>query len=137
MLLSEVDLSSKDLPPNAWMCRPCEWYWDDYKDCKKIRTRIHQYFIHGHLLDCQQWKTDYDNCMKFRWTKDLESLQKVIDSEGERIVQRRRATLDNNVWQLRESPPSQMWNIPLPEWLTSRYKGSLLEYYQKTKSPSK
>lgn len=29
--------------PNSWMVRPCEWYLQEYKDCKcksKIKSRI-------------------------------------------------------------------------------------------------
>jgi hypothetical protein len=54
--------------------RPCESYKDEHSECKSIRGRFHQYFIHGENLDCAQWQTDFENCMKFRLQKDIPAL---------------------------------------------------------------
>ena len=135
-LQSEVEFANKQVISNAWMCRPCEWYWDEYKECKRIGARLHQYFIYGRYKDCTPWKIDYENCMDFRRHNNLESLQKVIESEERKIERRKKATYANDTWEFRDSPPTEMWNLRLPEWLSKRYKGSLLEYYQKTHSGS-
>ena len=47
--------------PYGWLIKPCEMYKEEYKDCKSIKARFHQYFIFGETLDCEQWKIDYDN----------------------------------------------------------------------------
>ncbi|XP_035213603.1 UPF0545 protein C22orf39 homolog isoform X2 [Stegodyphus dumicola] len=64
-----------------WKCvyeeikvRPCEWYKEEFKDCRSIRARMHQYFVYGESIDCSQWKTDYQNCMLFRNKKDIKAL---------------------------------------------------------------
>ncbi|CAL1267944.1 unnamed protein product [Larinioides sclopetarius] len=64
----------ENLPKDAWKVRPCEWYKDEYKDCKSMKARFHQYFIYGDTIDCTHWKNDYMNCMHFRKKHDLESL---------------------------------------------------------------
>lgn len=77
----------------SWLVRPCEWYLQEYRDCKckflvaklmkfqiefsfftAIRARVHQYFIHGHVIDCDQWRDDYFDCAQFRKTKDVNVL---------------------------------------------------------------
>lgn len=132
--LTEVDLTIEQPTPLAWMCRPCEWYKDEYKECKKILSRLHQYFIFGKSIDCSQWNTDYQNCMDYRSKKSVDSLQRVIDSEMKRVRIRKQAQDANDVWEARTSPPTEMWNLPLPKWLTSYHKGSLLEYYANSQS---
>ena len=132
-LISEVDLLNEPPIPLAWMCRPCSWYNDEYKECYSLHGRLHQYFIFGRTIDCTQWKTDYGDCMHYRSTKNLESLQRVVDSELRRVKLRKEAQLANDVWQLRTSPPTEMWNLPLPDWITFKHKGSLLEYYTESR----
>lgn len=60
--------------PNAWMVRPCEWYTDELWECRKLRSRFHQYFIFGKLLDCGQWAQDAAHCKKYRASGDIDSL---------------------------------------------------------------
>lgn len=31
-----------------------------------LRGRFHQYYTEGKYRDCEKWRQDYDNCMKFR-----------------------------------------------------------------------
>lgn len=42
--------------------RPCEIYRDEYNECKYWKSRFHQYFIHGHKVDCSSWQKDFKNC---------------------------------------------------------------------------
>ena len=44
--------------------RPCSLYLDEYKECKSIKGRFHQYYIYGDYQDCTKWKEDFDNCEK-------------------------------------------------------------------------
>ncbi|KAK3876253.1 hypothetical protein Pcinc_018940 [Petrolisthes cinctipes] len=115
----ENEVSLEDLPslPNlSWLVRPCEQYKEEYGDCRSIKAKFHQYFIHGESRDCTQWKTDYDNCLLYRNKKDLEALVSVIESEKQRRNERLSGHYNNNVWEKRDSPPED-WNKPLPECL--------------------
>jgi len=125
---SIVDEKIDELPDDSWMVRPCEMYNLEYKDCNSLKGHFHQYFIHGKTLDCTQWKTDYSNCMKWRKRNDAEALSKVIDSERDRVSVRMGATRTNDVWKLREDKLSaDIWNRPLPEWITKDHPGSYLQ----------
>ncbi|RZF42621.1 hypothetical protein LSTR_LSTR001416 [Laodelphax striatellus] len=108
-----------------FMVRNKAWYEEEYADCKSIRGRFHQYFVHGYLLDCSPWKRDADNCE--RWTKnqDRDSLEELIDSETKRREERLKPFTENEVWEPRTSPPGN-WNSPLPEWMVEEYKTSYL-----------
>uniref|UniRef100_T1JLU5 Synaptic plasticity regulator PANTS n=1 Tax=Strigamia maritima TaxID=126957 RepID=T1JLU5_STRMM len=120
----------EDLPQNAWLVRPCEVYSDEYSDCKSFKARFHQYFIHGETTDCSQWKKDHENCMDWRKNRNADSLKSVIQSEETRIRNRKLASLQNDVWQLRNEPPSD-WNSPLPEYLIKNENTSFLVKKQK------
>ena len=45
-------------------------YEDEYYNCKSIRDRFQQYFVHGEVSDCTSWKRDFDNCLKYKETED-------------------------------------------------------------------
>ena len=89
----EIDFSQlSSYGPLAWMVRPCEWYLQEYRDCKckkvffkitleckilqfvAIRARVHQYFITGSYSSCDDWRDDYYSCSKFRKSNDLNAL---------------------------------------------------------------
>ncbi|KAG8194767.1 hypothetical protein JTE90_026407 [Oedothorax gibbosus] len=114
-----------DLPNDAWKIRPCEWYKEEYKDCKGFRARFHQYFIHGETVDCSQWKIDFDNCMQFRKKKDLKCMECVMSSEDKRKKERENASSENDVWEYRTEPPNN-WNSTMPDWMLEDKKNSLL-----------
>ncbi|CAN7984855.1 unnamed protein product, partial [Ixodes hexagonus] len=113
--------------------RPCEWYLEEYKDCKSIRGRFHQYFIFGSTLDCDNWSKDYTNCLRWRKEKDIEALRSVVDSEAQRKKERLDGSLQNNVWELRSEPPKD-WNKPLPEWMNEKLRNTYLESVAKEPS---
>ena len=48
-------------------------YKDEYKDCRSIKARFNQYFIHGKYQDCTQWRHDWDNCHKWRDDKNVKA----------------------------------------------------------------
>jgi len=110
--------------PFSWMARQCHIYKEEYKDCKSIKSRFHQYFL-GETRDCTQWKTDYDRCLKWEKDNDMDALERLIDSEKERVRKRLQAHYANDVWERRESPPEN-WNSDLPEFISKEYKNSYL-----------
>ncbi|XP_078039972.1 synaptic plasticity regulator PANTS [Augochlora pura] len=123
-----------------WMIKPCEIYKEEYKDCKSIRARFHQYFVFGESIDCTQWKTDYNNCYIWEKYKSEKAFGNLIDSEKNRRMTRLQAHYANNVWERRDKPPED-WNAPLPEWLQRKAENSYLantdkieEEYKKLKS---
>lgn len=96
--------------------------------------------MYGEVLDCKQWSTDFKNCQKWTWQSDEEaavslksystgmqyyclnnyyfvfSLQRsLIESETQRIDERLKPHLQNQVWKKRDKPPED-WNKPLPEF---------------------
>ncbi|XP_054709478.1 UPF0545 protein C22orf39 homolog [Uloborus diversus] len=119
------DVSDLDLPPDAWKVRPCEWYKDEYKNCTGMQSRFNQYYIYGEVLDCSNWKKDYQDCMIFRKNHDLKAIEKVIESENQRKKKRNEASYNNDVWQYRSKPPEN-WNSEMPDWMIERKKNSLL-----------
>jgi len=115
--------------PNTWIIRPCEWYKDEYKECRKLRSRVHQFFIFGETLDCKTWNEDYYACLEWRKNRNKDALEFVVEKENKRYLDRMNASSKNNVWEYRSCPPKD-WNKPLPEYHTKDHKGSVLEEYQ-------
>ncbi|XP_017778954.1 PREDICTED: UPF0545 protein C22orf39 homolog [Nicrophorus vespilloides] len=108
-----------------WMIRPCNVYDEEYGDCRSIRGRLHQRFVHGSSVDCSQWKRDYDNCVKWEEKKDLKAANELIKSEINRRKERLQAHIENDVWGKRKEPPSD-WNRPLPEEMVKQYENTYL-----------
>lgn len=50
--------------------RPCISYRDEYRDCTSFRGRFQQYFVHGKTEDCLPWKSDYENCLRWKDSKN-------------------------------------------------------------------
>ncbi|XP_074604682.1 synaptic plasticity regulator PANTS [Brevipalpus obovatus] len=113
--------------PEAWKVRPCEWYREEVKYCKKFTTKFHHKWL-GVPHDCSQWVEDLHNCFEFRKTGAKDALEKVIASENKRIEERLKASSANDVWERRTSPPPD-WNKPMPDWWTEKVKDSHLQVY--------
>uniref|UniRef100_A0A336K5Q7 Synaptic plasticity regulator PANTS n=1 Tax=Culicoides sonorensis TaxID=179676 RepID=A0A336K5Q7_CULSO len=111
--------------PETWSIRPCEVYYDEYKDCKSIKGRFQQYFVNGESDDCTPWKRDYDNCVKFEDSRDLKAARALIESEKKRRYERFKGHYGNDVWQKRKQPPEN-WNSKLPEAISKEYETSYL-----------
>lgn len=103
---------------------------EEYRDCKSIKSRFQQYFVHGDSLDCSSWEHDFENCVKFEEKEDLKAAKKLIDSEGLRRKERLKAHYGNNIWKKRKNPPED-WSKPLPDHLTKDYENSFLEIKSK------
>uniref|UniRef100_A0A0B6YZX2 Synaptic plasticity regulator PANTS n=1 Tax=Arion vulgaris TaxID=1028688 RepID=A0A0B6YZX2_9EUPU len=99
-------------PKDIWLVRPCEIYNEEYRDCKTLLSRFYQHYIYGRQSDCTAWRTDYDNCMKYRNSKDLQAAEAVIKSERQRRNVRLQNAKSNDVWEYRKSPPAE-WFAPL------------------------
>jgi hypothetical protein len=54
--------------------KPCDWYYEEMKDCRTFKFRFHLYFVSGELEDCSRWRSDYDNCVKWEKTEDVQAV---------------------------------------------------------------
>ncbi len=54
--------------------RPCDSYNVEYKQCKRMGGRFHQYFIYGQTIDCNTWYKDLKNCQKWTNNEDVKAL---------------------------------------------------------------
>lgn len=111
----------------AWMIRPCEMYKEEHKECRSIRGRFHQYFVFGELLDCTQWKIDYDNCYLWNKYNNEKAYEDLVNSEKTRRFNRLKGHYSNNVWEKRTTRPPENWNAPLPDWIEEKNKYSYLK----------
>lgn len=105
--------------------RDCLDYEIEYKKCRSLRGKFHQYFIFGELLDCTHYKKKWKNCNKCM-ENDFKACADLIRDENELREKRIKNHLANDVWEKREKPPSD-WNKELPEWLKERQKYSYLD----------
>ncbi|XP_040578832.1 synaptic plasticity regulator PANTS [Lepeophtheirus salmonis] len=112
---------------NSWMLRKCYCYYDEYKACGMIKTKIHDLFVHGELQSCDEWKDNFDDCKKWTADKDVEAARRVIRREEKRISDRLKPHHLNNVWDRRSDPPSQEeWSPPLPSYLQKNVNESII-----------
>ncbi|KAK1119260.1 hypothetical protein K0M31_013449 [Melipona bicolor] len=111
---------------DEWLIRPCAAYKEEYTDCTSIKGRFHQYFIYGEILDCKQWKIDYENCNLWTEHKNEKACYELINSEKTRRWNRLKDHYTNDVWEKRDKPPEN-WNAPLPKWLEERNSNSYLK----------
>ncbi|TMS03547.1 synaptic plasticity regulator PANTS [Larimichthys crocea] len=91
--------------------RPCDYYWSEFRHCKSLWNRFHQYYTYGTSPSCQQWKEDYHNCKEWEKHRSAEAKEALQASERGRVAEQRKFT---PVWQLRKDPPSD-WYMPLNE----------------------
>ncbi|XP_003737414.1 UPF0545 protein C22orf39 homolog [Galendromus occidentalis] len=122
------DITEEDLEKYQNLVPTCEHYEEEYSDCRSIRARLHQRFVHGEEIDCEPWKTDHGNCLKWRKEKDLTALRAVTESEIIRMRKRQEATrATTQVWEFREEPPPDaVWSPPLPPYLAEKVKSSMI-----------
>ncbi|XP_008548060.1 uncharacterized protein LOC103571624 [Microplitis demolitor] len=114
-----------------WMLKPCHMYEEEYKDCKSLRGRFYQYYVHGEQLDCTQWKRDYQNCQKWRKKQDEVAYNDLVESVKKRRLERLKSHVANDTWTRRTKPPED-WNEPLPEWMVKKNEGTFLAAKQKS-----
>lgn len=145
---SDLILDS-EVKNGSWSIRPCNLYKgkmsfsvisqllqqenvisEEYRDCRSIKGRFQQYFVHGDSLDCSSWEHDFENCVKFEEKKDLKAAKAVIDNETSRRKKRMKAHFGNNVWKKRDAPPED-WSKPLPDHLNQQYENSFLDVKSK------
>lgn len=103
---------------------------EEYRDCRSIKARFQQYFVHGDSLDCSSWEHDFEDCVRFEEKGDEKAAKNVIDNEARRRKERMRAHYGNNVWKKRSNPPDD-WSKPLPERITKEYENSFLDLKSK------
>ena len=78
---------------------------------------------------CQQYQDLYMGCLRYQIepSANLDKLLKMKRYENELIKKRIDSIKQNDVWELRSSPPSD-WNAQLPEWCARHLKESI--WYQ-------
>lgn len=121
----ECEVSVEDLKhtTDGHLVRPCERYKELYKDCSSIAARIHQYYVFGDFTDCSQHKDNYNSCLKYRKTKNLQLLDPIIKWERDLIQKRLDVARSNPCWEMRDEPPTD-FNGPLPEFTEMLHKNS-------------
>uniref|UniRef100_A0A8C1KKR5 Synaptic plasticity regulator PANTS n=1 Tax=Cyprinus carpio TaxID=7962 RepID=A0A8C1KKR5_CYPCA len=89
--------------------RSCDVYWCEFKHCKSLFNRFHEYYTYGRAPDCQQWKEDYYTCKEWEKTHSTHAKESLQESERKRVAEQRKFT---PVWELRQTPPAD-WHVPL------------------------
>lgn len=101
-----------------WLIKPCIFYKETFNDCNSFYGQFNARYTTGHKEDCSQWYADYRNCSAYEQTGSEEALNQLIESEKIRRLERLVTMKNNNIWEYRESPPTD-WNAPLPQHLQS------------------
>lgn len=109
---------------------------EEYRDCRSIKGRFQQYFVHGDSLDCASWEHDFEDCLRYTEKDDIKAGARVIEHETERRKERLKNHYSNNVWKKRDAPPED-WAKPLPEHLNKQYENSFLDLKSKELKGSK
>lgn len=122
------EIKEKIEKPFYYLVRVCEEYKSLFKNCKRISSRIHQYYVYGDLLDCNIHNDNYSHCLNYRKKKNLDSLNPIIEWENAVMDARNKSVLNNKAWQLRDRPPID-FDGPLPEFLRRRQKESSFSRY--------
>uniref|UniRef100_A0A8C5MHL5 Synaptic plasticity regulator PANTS n=1 Tax=Leptobrachium leishanense TaxID=445787 RepID=A0A8C5MHL5_9ANUR len=89
--------------------RECSDYWAEWKHCRSLRNRFHNYYTHGTAPECQQWKLDYKACREWEETASTQAKDALQQSEKNRLEEQQRYP---PVWALRKKPPPD-WHLPL------------------------
>ncbi|XP_053181676.1 UPF0545 protein C22orf39 homolog [Scomber japonicus] len=89
--------------------RACDDYWSEFRHCKSLWNRFHNYYTYGTSPSCRQWKEDYNSCKEWEKYKNTEAKEALQNSERDRVAEQRKFT---PVWQLRQDPPRD-WHLPL------------------------
>ncbi|XP_029493931.1 synaptic plasticity regulator PANTS [Oncorhynchus nerka] len=89
--------------------RTCDDYWSEFRHCKSLWNRFHNYYAHGTSPSCGQWKEDYYSCREWVKNPGPETKESLQQSERNREAEQRKFT---PVWDLRRDPPRD-WHMPL------------------------
>ncbi|KAM9548019.1 synaptic plasticity regulator PANTS-like [Salvelinus alpinus] len=89
--------------------RTCDDYWSEFRHCKSLWNRFHNYYAHGTSPSCGQWKEDYYSCREWEKNPGPETKESLQQSERNREAEQRKFT---PVWDLRRDPPRD-WHMPL------------------------
>ncbi|XP_042193648.1 UPF0545 protein C22orf39 homolog [Callorhinchus milii] len=89
--------------------RQCDNYQSEWRCCRSLRNLFHHYYAYGEIPSCQQWKSDYMNCVEWEKHKSQEAKKALLESERKRVKDQKRYS---PVWKLRKNPPAD-WHLPL------------------------
>lgn len=119
----ECEVVGDNVKNDVHLVRPCERYKELLKSCKSVKGRLHQYYVYGELFDCNDLKQNYQSCLDYRKTKNIDELDPIIKWETCLINARTKATLANPTWEFRDTPPED-FDGPLPEFIRKRQRFS-------------
>lgn len=110
---------------------PCDHYEYEFKNCTSFTGRLYNYY-RGENQECQPYQDLFVDCLKYKRDpeKNFDLLLKLKKYENELVQKRVESVVKNDVWQLRQKPPSD-WNSPLPDWCIERLKDT---YWYKSRN---
>ncbi|KAM8961523.1 synaptic plasticity regulator PANTS [Pelodytes ibericus] len=89
--------------------RDCNDYWAEWKHCKSLRNRFHNYYTYGTPPMCEEWKTGYIACNEWQNTRSSEAKETLQQFEKSMMQEKHK---HSPVWTLRKKPPPD-WHLPL------------------------
>lgn len=110
----------------------CEHYEYEYNSCKNLKSKIYDYYRGDTPAHpCEYYQNLLVDCLKYKRDPrtNFESLVRLKKYENELVEKRNESIKQNDVWTLRERPPSD-WNAPLPDWCMENLKQT---YWYKSK----
>ena len=106
---------------------PCDHYEYEYKQCSSFKAKMYRYFrgevYSENIHECNFYQQLFMDCMKYdrETSKNANLLKDLKKYEVEMIIKRLDSMKQNNIWELRNTPPSD-WNSPLPDWCEKQIK---------------
>jgi hypothetical protein len=100
----------------------CEHYEHELSYCSYFN--LTKYF-QGEEMKCDQLKLLLNSCLSYKKDKSAnsEDFKQLKAYETSLNEKRRKQSLENDTWKLRQSPPSD-WNSKLPQWAEDHIKES-------------
>lgn len=118
---------------NKVLLLPCDHYDFEFNSCKSLKTKVYNYYRgETNEHECDYYKNLFLDCTMYERepAKNFNSLLRLKAYENELVKKRIEDNKNNDVWTMREVPPSD-WNSPLPDWCNEQLKNS---YWYKNKS---
>ena len=109
------------------LVQPCQLYHDELHECRSSGAKALRAFIGQPSAtdNCAVWASAAHLCTAWSERRDWAALSQLIAFHKELRRQRQLALLNNDVWQLRSTPPT-VFSDPLPDYLTRFHPQSFL-----------
>ena len=86
-----------------------------WRHCSSAYNQFHQYYIFGRFKSCNQIKTNFKNCVRWRTFRSEEAKANLLEAlKKEKTEDMRADGVDDvkPVWEIRTEPPVD-WNDPI------------------------